>query len=88
MAARVVGPSKAGEDDKHEKAVHFLAKRRKVFSAMSQNSRDGEAERRRGGDDRVSLYALIRKRFTKQLNRNKVLRATGVLTSALRLIAQ
>lgn len=42
LGSEVVGPPRAGEDDKHAKAVHFLAKRRKVFSAVSQNSRDGE----------------------------------------------
>lgn len=41
-----VGP-RADEGDKHGKAVHYLAKRRNVFSAVSQDSRDGETERGR-----------------------------------------
>lgn len=44
LGSHCVGPPRAGEDDKHRKAVHFLAKRRKVFSTVSQNSRDEERE--------------------------------------------
>lgn len=44
LGSEVVGPPGAGGDDKHQKAVHFLAKKQNVFSAVSQSRRDGEME--------------------------------------------
>lgn len=51
----VVHPG-AADDDKHRKAVHFLAKRRNVFSAVTELERRRDVER----EDCVSLYTLIR----------------------------